>query len=318
VRERALQSHTLTDRRSITLPLCVLAAGAVHGLAVMALLPMMITLPGPGAVQQDASHAVDVDVMPASAAAPLAITPHDPETTASLPEAEDPPVAKPAPDRDAVGDGGDDGTVPAEPGVAAVREPPIEPVATIVTPVAVRIPEPLPETVESAPAVSDPPAPAIEDASPPPEVEAIDDASTEKTAAPVARVEPARLESPAAAEPGEPEPDADTDAGAVEEDVPLPEAEAAKEVEPQPEAKVEDAPPPVPTLKPAKSAEPKARALAPQKKTSATSAKRGASRARRSVRTRTVTKTQGGLFQDLFGPPQPAKGATSRRSTTER
>ncbi len=324
MRERALQSHTLTDRRSITLPLCVLAAGAVHGLAVMALLPMMITLPGPGAVQQGASQPVDVDVMPASAAAPLAVTPHDPETTASLPEAEDPPVAKPAPDRDAVGAGGDDGTVLAEPGVAAVPEPPIEPVATIVTPVAVRIPEPLPETVESAPAVSDPPAPAIEDASPPPQVEAIDDASTEKTAAPVARVEPARLERPAAesppaaVEPGEPEPDADTDADAVEEDVPPPEAEAAKEVEPQPEAKVENAPPPVPTLKTAKSAEPKARVLAPQKKTSATSAKRGASRARRSVRTRTVTKTQGGLFQDLFGPPQPAKGVTSRRSTTER
>ncbi len=71
--------------------------------------------------------------------------PHDPETTASLPEAEDHPVAKPAPDRDAVDAGGDDDTVPAEPGIAAMPEPRIEPAATIVTPVAVRIPEPLPE-----------------------------------------------------------------------------------------------------------------------------------------------------------------------------
>jgi nicotinate-nucleotide--dimethylbenzimidazole phosphoribosyltransferase len=320
VRERALQSQTLTDRRSITLPLCVLAAGAIHGLAVMALLPMMITLPGPGAVQQDAAHAVDVDVMPASAAAPPVLVPHDPETTASLPEAEDHPV--PAPDRDAIDAGGDEDAVPAEPGIAAVPEPRIEPAVTIVTPAAVRIPEPLLEAVESAPAVSDPPVPAAEDASPSPEVEATAGAPTEETAVPVAGVEPARLESPAAettpaaAEPARPEPEPEADA--VEEDVPPAEAEAAKEIEPQPEAKVEETPPPIPALKPAKSAEPKARALAPQKKASATSAKRGASRARRSVRTRTVTKTQGGLFQDLFGPPQPAKGATSRRSTTER
>jgi hypothetical protein len=178
VRERALQSQTLTDRRSITLPLCVLAAGAVHGLAVMALLPMMITLPGPGAVQQDASQPVDVDVMPASAAALHALAPHDPETTASLPEAVDHPGL--AADRAAAGTGGDENTLPAEPGIAAMPQLRTEPVATIVTPVAVRIPALAPEEVEEPPATSESPEPAAEDASPPPsEVEADDDAAAE-------------------------------------------------------------------------------------------------------------------------------------------
>jgi hypothetical protein len=305
------------------LPLCVLAAGAVHGLAVMALLPMMITLPGPGAVQQDASQPVDVDVMPASPAALPLLAPHDPETTASLPEAVDHPALAPASDREADDAGGDHDTVPAEPGIGAVPEPRIEPVATIVTPVVVRIPGLAPEELEEPPANSDPPVLAAEHASPPPEVEADDDAAAEGIAAPVARVEPARLETPAAettpaaaAEPVEPE--LEPEADAVEEDVPAPEAEAAKEVEPQPEAKSEETPPPIPILKPAKSAEPKARAPAPQKKTTAVPPKRNTARARRSVRTRTVTKTQGGLFQDLFGPPQTAPSANSRRSTTKR
>lgn len=38
----------LTDRPSITLPLCVLGAGLVHGLCIAALLPLLITVPGPG------------------------------------------------------------------------------------------------------------------------------------------------------------------------------------------------------------------------------------------------------------------------------
>lgn len=318
MRERALQSRTLTDRRSITLPLCVLAAGAVHGLAVMALLPMMITLPGPASKQQGASQLVDVDVMPASAAASPIVVPRDPETTAAIPVAEDHPTTAPVPDRDADDASGDDVTVPAEPGLAAASEPRLEPAATIVTPVSARIPEPLPAEAESEPAVSVPPAPAVEEASPPPEAKADDEAPPEETAAPLARLEPARLDSSgvesaaaaaAAAEPAEP----DAEADAVEEDAPPLKAEAAKETEPKPEAKVRDTPPPVPILKPAKPVESKARAPATAKKASAASAKRRTSRARRSVRTRTVT--QGGLFQDLFGPPQPAKGAASRRST---
>jgi hypothetical protein len=314
VRERALRSRTLTDRRSITLPLCVLAAGAIHGLAVIALLPMMITLPGPGAEQQGASRLVDVDVMPASAAASPIGVPRDPETTAAIPAAEHHPVAAPGPDRDADDAGGDDATVPAEPGIAVAPEPRIEPATTILTPVAARIPEPLPPKAESEPAVSVPPAPAVEEASPPPDAQA-DDEAPPQMAAP-ARVEPARLDgsggaAATAVEPAEPEAEAD----AVEEQVLPPEEEAAKEIEPQPEAKSQEAPPPVPTLKPAKSAEPKAR-LTPQKKASAAPAKRRTARARRPVRTRTVTTvTQGGLFQDLFGPPQPAKGAALRQST---
>jgi hypothetical protein len=305
VRERALQSRTLTDRRSITLPLCVLAAGAVHGLAVMALLPVMITLPGPASKQQGASQR---DVLPASAAAasPIVVL-RDPETTAAIPAAEDHPASAPVPDRDADDAGGDDVTVPAEPDIAAVPEPRLEPAATVVTPVSARIPEPLPAEAESEATVSVPAAPAVEEASPPPEAKADDEAPPE-----TARLDSSGGAAATAVEPAEPEAEAD----AVEEDARAPEAEAAKETEPQPEAKSQDAPPPVPTLKPAKSAEPKARAAATAKKASAASAKRRTSRARRPVRTRTVTTvTQRGLFQDLFGPPQPAKGAASRRST---
>jgi hypothetical protein len=317
VRERALQSRTLTDRRSITLPLCVLAAGAVHGLAVMALLPVMITVPGPASKQQGASQLVDVDVdvMPASEAA-CPIAPRDLETTAAIPAAEDHPTLAPAPDRDADDAGGDDATVPPAPGIAAVPEPRLEPAATVVIPVSARIPEPLPPKAESEPAVSVPPAPAVEEASPPPDAKANDQAPPQ-IAAP-ARLEPARLDgsggaAATAVEPAEPEAEAD----AVEEEVvvPPPEAEAAKEMEPQPDAKSQEAPPPVPTLKPAKSAEPKAR-LTPQKKASGAPAKRRTARVRRPVRTRTVTTvTQGGLLQDLFGPPQPAKGAALRQPT---
>jgi hypothetical protein len=309
VRERALRSRTLTHRRSITLPLCVLAAGAIHGLAVMALLPMMITLPGPGADQRGTSQPVAVDVMPASAAAPPVLVPHDPETTAAIPAIEDQPVAAPAPDRDADDAEGDDEIVPAEPGMAAAPEPPIAPATTILTPVAARIPDSLPAAEPaSAPEVSDPAPPAVEDALHPPEAD--DETPSGKSAAPVARVEPARLDGSAAeSAPAAAVEQAEPEADAVEEDVPPPTGEAAKEAEPHPEAKARDEPPPVPVLKPAKSPELKARRPAPQKKAGAVSAKRGTSHARRSVRTRTVTTvTQGGLFQNLFGPP-------SRRST---
>jgi hypothetical protein len=308
VRERALQSRTLTDRRSITLPLCVLAAGAVHGLAVMALLPVMITLPGPASKQQGASQLVDVDVMPASAPASPIVVPRDPETTAAIPAAEDHPTVAPVPDRDADDAGGDDAAEPAEPGIAAPPEPRLEPAATVVTPVPARIPVPLPSKAESEPAVSVPPAPTVEETSPPPGAKADDEASPEETAA---RLESSAGATATAVEPAEPEAEAD----AVEEDVPPPEAEAAKEMEHQPEAKSQEAPPPVPTLKPAKSAEPKAR-LTPQKKASAAPAKPRTARVRRPVRTRTVTTvTQRGLFQDLFGPPQPAKRAALRQPT---
>jgi len=280
----------------------------------MALLPVMITLPGPGAGQQDASHAVDVDVMPASAAASPVVGPRDPETTAAIPAAEDHPATAPVPDRDADDAGGNDMTVPAEPGLAAAPQPRLEPVSTVVTPMPARLPEPLPAEAESEPAVSAPPTPAVEEASPHPEAEADDEAPPEETAAPLARLDRSKFDGAATTAAEAAEPDAEADA--VEEDAPPLEAEAAKETEPQPEAKVRDTPPPVPILKPAKPVESKARAPATAKKASAASAKRRTSRARRPVRTRTVTTvTQGGLFQDLFGPPQPARSATSRRST---
>jgi hypothetical protein len=59
----------LTDRPSITLPLCVLGAGIVHGICIAALLPMLITVPAP--VKSNAGpHIIDIEVKQAEAARP--------------------------------------------------------------------------------------------------------------------------------------------------------------------------------------------------------------------------------------------------------
>ena len=88
-----LKLRPLTDRRSITLPLCVLGAGAVHGLCVAAMLPMLITLPGPGG---NPPPAIDVEVVPPGAE--RSGEDHaDPATTAALPEVKEAPAHEPAP-----------------------------------------------------------------------------------------------------------------------------------------------------------------------------------------------------------------------------
>jgi nicotinate-nucleotide--dimethylbenzimidazole phosphoribosyltransferase len=290
VRERALQSRTLTDRRSITLPLCVLAAGAVHGLAVMALLPMMITLPGPGSVRPQASQLVEVDVLPAAAAAPPSLAPRDPETTAAIPvvAVTAVPVA-PEPDADSVE------LVPAEPGMAPA--PRSDPITTVLAPEAERIPEPAPEPAASAP-VADAPPEAIAAPSPP----AATEAAVEDAAAPIVQ------------EPEPPEPDA---AAAQEAEAP-PEAETGEENRALPQAKGPAPAVPVPTAKPAKTPEPLARAPVAVKKPVATSSKRSTAHARRTVRTRTVTTTQGGLFPNLFGSAPQAGGSANTGATTGR
>ena len=57
----------LTDRPSITLPLCVLGAGIVHGICIAALLPMLITVPAP--VKSNAGpHIIKVEAKKTEAA----------------------------------------------------------------------------------------------------------------------------------------------------------------------------------------------------------------------------------------------------------
>lgn len=98
MRERALEAAALTDRRSITLPLCVLAAGVVHGLCVAALLPLLIALPGPGSKRQEGTQIIDVEMPPVPVPAPetgspasaLEVPADESATTAALPDAEHP------------------------------------------------------------------------------------------------------------------------------------------------------------------------------------------------------------------------------------
>jgi hypothetical protein len=59
----------LTDRPSITLPLCVLGAGLVHGICIAALLPMLITVPAP-VESSGGPHPADVAANKAEAARP--------------------------------------------------------------------------------------------------------------------------------------------------------------------------------------------------------------------------------------------------------
>jgi hypothetical protein len=50
----------LTERPSITLPLCVLGAGLVHGICIAVLLPVLVTDPGSGTSEAGIAH-VDAD-----------------------------------------------------------------------------------------------------------------------------------------------------------------------------------------------------------------------------------------------------------------
>ncbi len=53
----------LTERPSITLPLCVLGAGLVHGICIAVLLPVLVTDPGSATSEAGVAH-VDVEVPP--------------------------------------------------------------------------------------------------------------------------------------------------------------------------------------------------------------------------------------------------------------
>jgi hypothetical protein len=92
--------------KQINLPVFLIGAGIVHLIGLAALLPMLITLPGPGGEIEPNSVAVDVEIIPATPPSPkvepevepevdrtsaLPAAPQTPETTAST-EPDQPPT----------------------------------------------------------------------------------------------------------------------------------------------------------------------------------------------------------------------------------
>ena len=314
MRERALKSRTLTDRRSITLPLCVLAAGAVHAVCVAALLPMLITLPGPGATRQPVPQAIDVEVVSGTAAASGNSAPDEPETTALIPDATVVPVSLEPPEPDAVAEpqSADDEAKaaaeswPAEPDLVAA-EPPADAVTE----------SPAAEAESTDPATESPnggperPDPVAELPSSVPE-----SMQADMPATPIAATEPpdeSAIEDAAPDADDQPSPPV---ASEIEE-APLPVARA-EPPKSSPEAVEDREPAPAPKAKAAEEIEPTV-----PKKSTATTAKRPVSRTRRAARA-PAPVAQTGLFQSLFGgAPQapaaePPARATSRRSTIQR
>jgi cytoskeleton protein RodZ len=90
----------VTDQRQLNLPLFALGAVAAHAVVLAALLPMLVTLPGPGSIPRS-PLIIDVDVTPGASLAPLAPRPEPPipadaATTSALPEPSPPAPAETA------------------------------------------------------------------------------------------------------------------------------------------------------------------------------------------------------------------------------
>jgi hypothetical protein len=88
----------VTDQRQLNLPLFALGAVAAHAVVLAALLPMLVTLPGPGSSPRG-PLIIDVDVTPGASPAPLAPQPEPPipadtATTSALPEPSPPAPAE--------------------------------------------------------------------------------------------------------------------------------------------------------------------------------------------------------------------------------
>lgn len=349
-----LKLRPLTDRRSITLPLCVLGAGAVHGLCVAAMLPMLITLPGPGG---NPPPAIDVEVLHPVPSAPEK-TIADPATTAALPEVKEAPAPslpapiaapplEPQPDAKAEPAKLDEMSAPSEASPVDVAPPTaaeaVELVKSEPTPVEAA-PDDMPQQVATpeataptevnevtapGPGVKEeaPPQPEVkEEVAPEPEVVATPSPSPPKAES---RTDVTHDAAEAAKEPSAPStPEAS--------ETPAPRPEVAR-VEPKAEtlepAKVETTAPsePAPKVeaaphkKPASKAEAKvktpakAEPTASKQRTVAT-AKRGAPQTRRVVRSRAQTQANQGsrpLFGGFFGlPAGKAASATPRRPAT--
>jgi hypothetical protein len=56
--------------RQINLPVFAIGAGVIHAIGLAVLLPLLITLPGPGSDIDPHAVAIDVDIVPASRPSP--------------------------------------------------------------------------------------------------------------------------------------------------------------------------------------------------------------------------------------------------------
>ena len=86
----------MTDQRQLNLPLFALGAVAAHAVVLAALLPMLVTLPGPGSSPRG-PLIIDVDVTPGASPAPSVPQPEpsipsDAATTSALPVEPSPPA----------------------------------------------------------------------------------------------------------------------------------------------------------------------------------------------------------------------------------
>jgi nicotinate-nucleotide--dimethylbenzimidazole phosphoribosyltransferase len=348
-----LKLRPLTDRRSITLPLCVLGAGAVHGLCVAVMLPMLITLPGPGG---NAPQPIAVEVVPSAPKA--AVKPEaDPATTSALPVTKEAPAHEPAPIE----------VAPSVPDVEAAPEP-VKPDSALAPAVAHPSPVELapaeapdrtvePAKLEASPveeAPDDTPQQVSPESSAPTEVKAL---TPEAEAVPTPSPQP--VESKSLGDEGHDESGAATEEPNASAASPVDGAPAAQpeavHAEPAPtqanrpevspamaekpsgpevartEPKAETPAPAspatvaVPVKKPEPRAEPKVKApakaepAATKKRTTAT-AKRASPQTRRVVGTRPQTPANQGilsLFDNAFRPPagKATKTAPSRPTT---
>jgi hypothetical protein len=75
----------------INLPVFAIGAGVIHAIGLAVLLPLLITLPGPGSYIDQHAVAIDVDVVPASPPSPN--VDGDVDQTSALPAATEPAEA---------------------------------------------------------------------------------------------------------------------------------------------------------------------------------------------------------------------------------
>lgn len=82
------------NKKQSTVPVFLIYAGIIHAIGLALLMPMLITLPGPGSGSAPKTAAVDVEIVPASPSA--AKVEQDADQTSALPAAE-PSAAEDAP-----------------------------------------------------------------------------------------------------------------------------------------------------------------------------------------------------------------------------
>lgn len=94
MRSTQLSPFAAVNKKPSKVPVFLIYAGIVHAIGLALLLPMLITLPGPGSEIAPKTSAVDVEIAPASLSA--AKVEQDADQTSALPSAQ-PSAAKEAP-----------------------------------------------------------------------------------------------------------------------------------------------------------------------------------------------------------------------------